>query len=84
MALDCLDVADFLAWESHNFPLKEDDLIERMERACKSARALMSAIQGKERQRITRRSTRSLTLQVNSVSYFISTRNPYNPQISLM
>ena len=48
MALDCLDVTDFLAWESHNFPLKEDDLIERMERACKSARTIMSAIQEKK------------------------------------
>ena len=48
MALDCLDVAGFLAWESHNFTLKEDDLIERMERACKTARTLMSAMQEKK------------------------------------
>jgi hypothetical protein len=48
MALDCLDVAEFLAWESHNFTLKEDDLIERMERACKSARSLMSSMQEKK------------------------------------
>jgi hypothetical protein len=48
MASDCLDVAAFLAWESHNFALKEDVLNERMDRACKSARALMSAMREKK------------------------------------
>ena len=48
MALDCLDVAAFLARDSHNFPLKEDDLIERMKRACKSAQALMYAMREKK------------------------------------
>jgi hypothetical protein len=48
MALDCLSVAEFLAWESHNVTWKEDDLCERMERACQSARAHMAAISGKK------------------------------------
>ncbi len=42
MALDCLSVAEFLAWESHNVTWKEDDLVERMVRACKLARASIS------------------------------------------
>jgi hypothetical protein len=49
MALDCLSVAEFLARESHNVTWKEDDLIGRMDQACKSARASMVGLQKKKK-----------------------------------
>jgi len=48
MALDCLSVAEFLAWESHNVTWKKDNLMKRMDRACKSARASMTDINNKK------------------------------------
>jgi hypothetical protein len=51
MAPDCLNVAEFLAWESHNVTWKEDDSIERMEQACKSARASIAGLQKRKKSR---------------------------------
>lgn len=48
MALDCLSLAEFLAWESHNVFFKEEGLRERMELACQSARAHITAMAAKK------------------------------------
>ncbi len=48
MAIDCLSIAEFLAWESHNIILKEEGLRERLERACLSARVNMTVMAGKK------------------------------------
>jgi hypothetical protein len=44
MALDCLGMAELLAWQSNNVIWKEEDLSERMKIACTSARASLTAL----------------------------------------
>ena len=48
MALDCLSIAEFLAWQSHNVIWREEDLSERMKTACLSARTSLEALPKKK------------------------------------
>jgi hypothetical protein len=49
MAIDCLKVAEFLAWESHNIFWKEDELCERLKRAFEVAHTALLPLKKKER-----------------------------------
>ncbi len=42
MATDCLQVAEFLAWESHNVVLREQVLLDRAKAAFSSAHNTLS------------------------------------------
>ncbi|OPY67800.1 MAG: hypothetical protein A4E57_02119 [Syntrophorhabdaceae bacterium PtaU1.Bin034] len=44
MALDCIDIAEFLVWGSHNVIWREEGLGERMARACPAARTHLTSI----------------------------------------
>jgi len=49
MAEDCLEVAEFLAWESHNIFWKEDELCERLKRAFEAAHTALLPLKKQRR-----------------------------------
>jgi hypothetical protein len=49
MVSDCLNMAEFLAWQSHNVTWSEDGLAERMKIACTSARSSLAALLKEEK-----------------------------------
>jgi hypothetical protein len=49
IALDCLTVAEFLAWKSNNVTWQEDDLCERLKKSFKSARTSIAAMEGNKK-----------------------------------
>lgn len=49
MASDCMQVAEFLAWESHNIFWREQDLAERLKIASESAHKSLDALQKPKR-----------------------------------
>jgi len=49
MATDCLEIAEFLAWQSGNVFLREHDLTERLKAACASAHNFLGALRQKKR-----------------------------------
>jgi len=51
LASDCIEIAEFLAWESHNIFWKEQGLAERMKAACESAQKTLVALRKTKRSR---------------------------------